>query len=62
MSIRCGAFISRTGLAFGLASTVFRRGRSARCVMQELTIPGRARVRITSSCFQERRRNDGWEN
>jgi hypothetical protein len=61
MSIRYGVFVSTAVLTFGLASTVFCRG-TARCVMQERTIPGRARVRITSSCFQERRRNDGSEN
>jgi hypothetical protein len=60
MSIRYGVFVSTAVLTFGLASTVFCRGRTARCVMQEPTIPGRGRVRITTSCFQERRRNDGW--
>ena len=42
MSIRYGVFVSTAVPTFGLASTVFCRG-TARCVMQEPTIPGRAR-------------------
>ena len=43
MSIRYGVFVSTVVLPFGLASTVFCRGRTARCVMQEPTVRGRAR-------------------
>jgi hypothetical protein len=43
MSIRHGVFVSTAVLTFGLASTVFCRGRTARCVTQGPTVPGRAR-------------------
>jgi hypothetical protein len=43
MSIRYGVFVSSAVLRFGLAPTVFCRGRTSRCVMQEPTVPGRAR-------------------
>ncbi len=43
MSIRYGVFVRTAVLTFGLASTVFCRRRTARCVTQEPTVPGRAR-------------------
>jgi len=43
MSIRYGVFVSSAVLTFGLASTVFCRGRTARCVMLKPTVPGSAR-------------------
>jgi hypothetical protein len=42
MSIRYGVFVSTAVLTFGLTSTVLCRGRTARCVTQEPTVPGRA--------------------
>ena len=43
MSIRLGVFVSSAVLTFGLESTLFCRGRTARCLMQEPTVPGRAK-------------------
>jgi hypothetical protein len=43
MSIGDGVFVNTAVLTFGLTSTVFCRGRTARCVTQEPTVPGRAR-------------------
>ena len=43
MSIRYSVLVSTAVLTFGLASTVFCRGRTALCVTQEPTVPGRAR-------------------
>jgi hypothetical protein len=43
MSVRYGVFVSTAVPTFGLASTVFCRGRTARCVTQEPTMPRRAR-------------------
>jgi hypothetical protein len=43
MPIGYGVFVNTAVLTFGLASTVFCRGRTARCVTQEPTVPGRAR-------------------
>ena len=43
MSIRSGVFVSIAVLTFGLVSTVFCRGRTARCVTQEPTVPRGAR-------------------
>ena len=62
MSIGYGVFVNTAVLTFGLASTVFCRGLTARCVTQEPTIPRRARDTNHVKLFQERRRNDGWEN
>src|SRR5260370_35841582 len=43
MSIRYGVFVSTAVATFGLASTIFCRGRTAHCVMQEPTVPESAR-------------------
>jgi hypothetical protein len=43
MSVRYRVFVSTAVLTFGLASTVFCRGRTARCVTHEPAVPGRAR-------------------
>src|SRR5260370_15444968 len=39
MSIRYGVLVSTAVLTFGLASTVFYRGRTTRCVTQEPIVP-----------------------
>jgi hypothetical protein len=59
MSIGDGVFVNTAVLTFGLASTVFCRRRTARCVTQDRQCREERGVRITLSCFQERRRNDG---